>query len=244
LGGKGTDYTSFYTRIIGQDIFLGNTLNFINYSGKGKVEWIGNFETFNFPRSNSVAAGNTILSVEYITLGDRKGNASKVGFIEYSGELPPGLKAGDVFNLIYADTLLNAMAGNVVEGVDFISGNVTAKWGSLFAQTIGVSLTDHGIEAVVLQSCTPHLPSDGKSNEYVLINDGANAPRLYAGGGDKADSNHMVVDTTTVTSGGYAGCGTVSANDTVLFRSKVTGASLGGYVTTISGDIAAKAGYV
>jgi len=136
--------------VTGNDVFTGNTLYVDNYTGNvggagtATLAKIANFEFFNFTIPTSVKDGDTIIKTTTLILGDGT-HASQVGSIQYSGATAPGLKEGEVINLIESESALNSLGSPAVAGVDFKSTEVVAKWGSLFEQILVSALEDNKI---------------------------------------------------------------------------------------------------
>jgi hypothetical protein len=137
---------------IGVDIFTGNTLNIVNYTGsasamttvypESKVYMIANFEKFNFTIPlDTVRHGGTVLATKNLVLGDVNGKPSYVESIQWSGAATPGLTKDQYIYLIGAENTSGA----------FENGTVTAKWGSLLEQDLRVTSNNNGIVATALE---------------------------------------------------------------------------------------------
>jgi hypothetical protein len=125
------------------DMFSGNTLSAIQYTGSGKIDSIGTFQFFEFTFDPDVQGSTPIFVTENLYLGNGT-TPSEVSKIQYSGATEPGLKAGDVMYLITTDKAWN-WDGKVERteaqlGKDFKEKEVTASWGSLFTQQVNTTM--------------------------------------------------------------------------------------------------------
>jgi hypothetical protein len=144
----GSAMTPYSYSINGVDIFTGNTLNVVNYTGsasamgiweaESKAYMIANFEKFNFTIPlDTVRQGGTVLATKNLVLGDGNGKPSYVESVQWSGAAKPGLTTGQFIYLINAEN---------TQG-EFKNGTVTAKWGSLLEQDLNITKTNNGIMA-------------------------------------------------------------------------------------------------